>query len=713
MIFLHNKFFATSCFWLGGLGGLLLLASLGCRQLHEGGAMAKGPGVFFVAAEGNDAWTGTKTKKSSVSTVGPVATLNRALTLARQYKATQNAGKPVIYLADGKYFISKPLLIDATLNGLEIAALPKANPVISGGRKITGWQLITRDGKALWAVELPEVRAGQWYFHQLWINGARQTRARHPNQGYLKVTGLPAADGKTDWTAGQAQFQFKEGDLHAWPSIQNAEVCVMNRWVESHLPILKVDETTRTVTFSKRSVFQLEVNDLYYLENAIEALDQPGEWYLEQSSGMLYYWPRPGEIPERQEVIAPVLSQLVRLEGSAAQPVVNVQWRGVTFAHTEWYFPGGFDTGANKVEISPPPKAEVGGFAQAAVGVSGAVWGQFVKQCVFEKCAFLHLGGYALELAKGCQQNLVSGCEMGDLAAGGVKLGETVVRAQLEDQTSGNEISDCHIHDGGRIFHSAIGVWLGQTPSNRLLHNHIHDFYYTGISMGWTWGYDQALATNNLVEFNHVHHIGVLANGDGPILSDMAGIYTLGLQEGSMIRNNLWHDCAGIRYGGWGIYFDEGTTHILAENNLVYRTTHGGFHQHYGKENLVQNNIFALARDFQIQRSRVESHRSFTFAHNLVYWQTGRPLEGNFSSNHLFQANLYWHEGGGDLLFANRTFDEWQKGGQDAGSVIADPLFVDPTHGNFAFKPGSPAEKVGFKPFDLSQVGPRPGKGRK
>jgi len=249
---------------------------------------------------------------------------------------------------------------------------------------------------------------------------------------------------------------------------------------------------------------------------------------------------------------------------------------------------------------------------------------------------------------------------------------------------------------------------VGQSPNNRFTHNHIHDFYYSGFSIGWTWGYGKALATGNLVEFNHVHHIGVRSDGDGPILSDMGGIYTLGNQTGTIIRNNLWHDIAGLRYGGWGIYFDEGTTGILAENNVVYRTTHGGFHQHYGKDNIVRNNIFAFARDHQIQATRPEPHTRFTFEGNIVYWREGQTMAGNFSDFHfVFDRNLYWREGGGDIKFGNLTLEQWREKGMDKNSQIADPLFADVRQDDFTLKPDSPALKMGFKPIDLKGVGVR------
>src|SRR5262249_16320035 len=162
-----------------------------------------------------------------------------------------------------------------------------------------------------------------------------------------------------------------------------------------------------------------------------------------------------------------------------------------------------------------------------------------------------------------------------------------------ESETSGNEVSDCAIADGGNLFPSCVALWIGQSRNNRISHNVIHGFWYTGISIGWTWGYGPSAAQGNIVEQNDIHHIGVKADGTARIMREMGGIYTLGNQEGGIIRSNRFHDIAALKYGGWGIYFDEGTTHLLAENNLVYRTTHGGLHQHYGRENTVRNNIFA------------------------------------------------------------------------------------------------------------------------
>ncbi len=415
---------------------------------------------------------------------------------------------------------------------------------------------------------------------------------------------------------------------------------------------------------------------------------------------------------DRFEAIAPVLTQLIQFEGQpeAGKFVEKVKIRGLRFAHTEWYFPADFVSAKNKPKVSPEPALDVGGFAQAAIGVPGAVQGEGMRECTFERCTFSGLGSYALELKRGCQKNRIVDCEFSDLGGGGIKIGDTRIAASADTQTCENEITGCRIFDGGKVFHSAEGIWIGQSPGNRITNNLIHDFYYTGISIGWTWGYKPAAASNNIVEFNHVHHIGKKSDGDGPILSDMGGIYTLGRQPGTRICNNLWHDMAGLNYGGWGIYFDEGSSGIVAESNVVYRTTHGGFHQHYGETNVVRNNIFAFGRDAQIQRTRAEEHIGFTFEHNIVYFDSGVLLAGDWAGdNFRMDNNIYFDARAGSapetMRFAGATLEQWRARGHDVHSLIADPLFVATGDGGFRLQTSSPAIKIGFQSIAPMEIG--------
>ncbi len=641
--------------------------------------------------------------------------MQRALTATREFKAGQGSERSFtsIVIREGNHFLSQPIILTPRDSNLKVVAYPGARPILSGGRLITGWRQTTLNGRVVWAADYPQARQGKGPFRELWVNGHRAVRARLPNWGYLEVADLP--DKTTNWTDGHSRFRYAEGDLKAWPTITNADVMVMTRWVESRLPVVAVDEKERLVMFGKRSVFQLVPGDRYYVEGALELLDTPGEWYLDAASGRVFYAPLPGESLERAEVIAPALPSVLRLEGQpeAGKFVENVNLLGLTFAHAEWDFPRDPELAKRSAMVWPAPSTEIGGFAQAAIGVSGAVWGEGVRQSRFEDCKFLHLGAYALELGRGCQSNWISRCEFVDLGAGGIKIGETRIRDNPAELAGANEVSDCRLSEGGRTFHSAIGIWIGQSPNNRILHNEIHDFYYTGISIGWTWGYDpRALATNNLVAFNHVHHIGVMSDGDGPILSDMGGIYTLGMQPGTRILNNLWHDIAGFRYGGWGIYTDEGSSGIRVESNLVYRTTHGGFHQHYGATNIVRNNIFAFARDHQLQRSREEDHFSFSFSNNIVLFDKGVLLGSTWKNdNFILDRNVYWDTRQvakpEDMKFSNSSLEQWRARGHDLNSIIADPQFVAPSQDDFRLKAGSPALKMSFQPIDMTRIGPR------
>jgi hypothetical protein len=574
--------------------------------------------------------------------------------------------------------------------------------VISAGRRVRGWDLATFNGRQVWAAKLPQLKGAPEVFHEMWVGGHRRVLARSPNKGYFLAGEVPGLDKKTPLGSGQSSFHYSGDDLINWPDVADADVVLNSLWAESHLPVSAVDEKEHLISFLCATIHKMAPGDKYFIEGAAELLDEPGEFYFDRKTATLYYLPVQGETLVGSEVVVAWFPQVVRLAGSpeSAQFIEHIAFRGITFANSAWNIPR-------------PPQTLAGmkpaGFNQAAWGVTGAVWGDGVHDCVFENCTITRAGNYGIELGRGCQRNRISYCTMSDLGAGGIKIGETKVRHSDAERTNNNEISDCIISDCGKTYPSCIGIWLGQTANNRISHNEIRGLWYTGISIGWTWGYGDALARDNIVEFNHVHHIGTPADGIEPVLSDMGGIYTLGKQPGTIVRNNVFHDIAGLRYGGWGIYFDEGSTGILAENNLVYRTTHGGFHQHYGQDNIVRNNIFAFGRDAQIQRSRIEDHTSFTFEKNLVYWDQGNLLSGHWEKfKVVFDYNTYWHVGGEDFKFDKLSWDQWRKAGMDEHSQIRDPGFVDPQHADFHLKSVAEKDLLGFAPFDVSTAGPRP-----
>ncbi|HJN15925.1 MAG TPA: right-handed parallel beta-helix repeat-containing protein, partial [Armatimonadota bacterium] len=308
-------------------------------------------------------------------------------------------------------------------------------------------------------------------------------------------------------------------------------------------------------------------------------------------------------------------------------------------------------------------------------------------------CEVSQVGTYAIELVAGCDGNEIVGNDLTDLGAGGIKVGHDSFRTVVSD----NEIAH-----GGRIHHPAVGVWIGHSGHNQIIHNNIHDFYYTGVSVGWSWGYAESKATHNDISYNHIYDLGHW------LLSDMGGIYTLGVSPGTRLTHNLIHDVYAYAYGGWGLYPDEGSTGIVLESNVVYNTKTGSFHQHYGRENIVRNNILVDSLLHQLQRTREEEHVSFTFEGNIIYWDKGPLLASNWSNGMFrFDRNVYWNHAGETIDFKGKTFQEWRATGQDTDSVVADPMFVDPENHDYTLKPDSPALKLGFEPIDITKVGPR------
>jgi parallel beta-helix repeat protein len=648
------------------------------------------PTTFYVAPNGNDGWSGASARPNAKRTDGPFATITRARDAVRELKQREGGlTRPVrVYVRGGMYFLTEPLVLTPQDSGtkecpITYAAYRNEQPVLSGGARITDWQAGEVNGKACWTARLPAVGRGEWYFRELFVNGERRPRPRLPKDGFYRFEGSPGVTKDTPWNEGQKQAIYADGDLKAWHNLDDVEVVAFHLWVDSHLPMAALDEQNRIVTFTGPSIFRLTEDFTsggarYWVENVFEALDTPGQWYLDRPTGTLYYLPKPGEDPRQVEVIAPRLAYAVRFEGDPQKQewVEHVRLQGLAFMHTEW---------------SLPP--ESAGASQASHNVPGAIWWQGARSCALRDCTIAHIGSYAVELVAGCERNTIKGNTMADLGAGGVKVGPGSSRTTIAD----NEIGD-----GGHIFHSAVGVWIGNSGRNQVIYNHIHDFDYTGVSVGWTWGYGPSDAVGNRIEYNHIHHVG------RGMLSDLGGIYTLGVSPGTILRNNLIHDSWAATYGGWGIYLDEGSTNILVENNVVYRTKTGGFHQHYGRENMIRNNVFALGKEMQITRSREEEHRSFSFERNIVYWTEGALLSGTWKNgNFFFDDNVYFQADGRPFAFGPYSLEQWRELGMDVHSIIADPEFVDPAHDDFALKADSPALALGFKPIDISQVGPR------
>ncbi|TLS51289.1 right-handed parallel beta-helix repeat-containing protein [Paenibacillus antri] len=671
--------------------------------------------AYYVAPFGDDRWSGTLPEPNEGRTDGPFATV------ARAQAAMRNERRDRVLLRGGTYRLEEPLRFGPEDGGAPAtyASFPGETAVLDGGRRLTGWRETTLDGLRVWVCDVPEAKSGAWRFRQLWVNGERRLRPRLPKRGLYRMAGVPGMTFDDELFQGSDSFEYAPGHIEGgWRNLQDVEVVVPHFWTDEHMPIASVDEANRIVRSSRRSIFVLKDdfvarNADYYVENVFEALSEPGEWYLDGPAGKAYYVPHPQETVDACDVVAPVAHQLLLLSGDpdAGDLVEGLTFEALAFRHTEGTLPrgGGERFGRPGVDFAASP--------QAALHLPGVVAFEGAKDCALVRCRIEHVGWYAVDIAGGCSGISVVGCDLRDLGAGGVKAGGADAAGPVQRRTRGITLTDNVLSGGGRMFLSAAGIALAHASDNDVSHNLIEDFYYTGISSGWVWGYGENVSKNNRIESNVIRRLGQ------GLLSDMGGVYLLGVQPGTVVRGNVIFDIEKKNYGGWGIYLDEGCAHVLVENNICFNTSSQGFHQHYGRENIVRNNIFAFCGDGLAAMTRGEAHNSFSFWRNLLV-SRGEPMYAirkGRPKSFLADANLFWNtEGppvvGADFRYAEARFfmdgeldlAEWRAAtGNDLHSVVADPGFVDAERFDFRLRPDSPALLLGFRPIDASAAGPR------
>ena len=317
----------------------------------------------------------------------------------------------------------------------------------------------------------------------------------------------------------------------------------------------------------------------------------------------------------------------------------------------------------------------------------------------------MNYGLYGVNVEKGCSYISVRETEFFDGGAGGVIMGGSDINGELADRTHSNEIVDCVIRHCGRRHMAACGILIKHAHDNKIVGNEISDLYYTGISVGWVWGYKDSVTKNNYIAYNHIYDLGKR------VLSDMGGVYLLGAQPGTVVSNNHIHDIYGREYGGWALYIDEGSAYITLEKNVCYRCSDNCIHQHYGRMNVVRNNIFAFAEKALCCVTWGELHLSTVFENNVLI-TNGELAYELLSREHIENGtvatgnNLLWSVSGSvpyvfEYCGKKCTLAEAQNLGHEAGSICADPKCKNIAADNFALLEDSPAYALGFQPIEL------------
>ena len=612
-------------------------------------------------------------------------TLTLARDAVRAWRAAGHANEAAtIRLSRGEYLLTGPVVLAAEDGNVAWEARDPDHTVVSGGAHIITW---SPDRTGIWHAQ------SNFHFEQLYVNGRRAVRARLPAEGFYNITGVEQEELPDD----RARLTIKVplAAVAALPAdaaaLHDVQLVVFHKWETSRYAVSAFDMSAGTITVEggrMSSSNPWNEQTRFILDNVSRALTQPGSWFLE-GGGDLDYLPCRGEQIGNAEFIAPVAEQFVVIHGAN-----DVHFNGLRFRHAGYQLPA-----------AGCPPGQAAAMIGAAIEIDGA------RNVTFENGEIAHTGNYGIWFRQGCHDCRIGHCLLEDLGAGGIRIGEMEIRDDPGQQTGGIVADNNIIRGCGRVHPSAVGVWIGQSANNRITHNDISDTFYTGISVGWTWGYGRSLATNNFIGFNRVHQIGQ------GVLSDMGGIYTLGVSLGSACVGNVFYDVRAHDYGGWGIYPDEGSSGWRITSNLVWNCTSviprggGAFHQHYGATNYVANNIFAFSSGPVMQATRVEDHLSFILEHNLIVssntafyagpWDNIGPWDKiQFES----RSNCFAFSGSPMALFPNGDLSAWQKAGHEAGSILTNLEFIG-RWPDVTLPRRSPAFAVGFEMFDPKEAG--------
>lgn len=554
-------------------------------------------GEIWISPKGSDFNDGTRQS--------PKATLTSALRQAREWRRTEDnriQGGITIYMEGGTYAFHEPVFIRPEDSGTKesptiIRSVGDEKVILSGGISINGWK---KQGK-VWVADVPAFNGRPLDFRQLWVNGKKAVRARDV-EDFEKMNRICSVDEKNEIlyvpVVSIRRLIDNKGNLKA----KYAEMVLHQMWCVANLRIrsVEVQGDSAAIRFHQpESRIQFEHpwprpmvttdghNSAFYLTNARELQDVPGEWYHDIDARKVYYYPREGEKMQEAEVIVPAVETLVRVEGTLDRPVCHIRFEKITFSYTTWMRPsekgyvplqaGMYLTDGYRIDPKMQrnylnhPLDNQGwlGRPAAAVRVVAA------KQIDFERCRFEHLGSTGLDYEEAVQGGVVRGCLFRDIAGNGLLVGsfspaahETHLPydpADRREVCTQQHINNCYFTEIGNEDWGCLAIAAGYVGDVNIEHNEISEVPYSGISLGWGWTQTVNCMRNNRVHANLIHHYA-------KHMYDVAGIYTLGSQPKSYVTENCVHSIYKPGYvhdpNHWFyLYTDEGSSFITVRDN--------------------------------------------------------------------------------------------------------------------------------------------------
>jgi Right handed beta helix region len=510
---------------------------------------------LFVATDGDDRNPGTQAQ--------PFKTIHQAQETVRQRRSARS--NMTVYLRAGIYPLDRAITFTEQDSGLGQSrviyrAFDQESVILSGGQAIPHWESTDNGWYRAFVGEASAPTATGRDFRQLYINGKRAVRARTPNSGqYLRLK---------HWDTPRQTINIAPEDVKHLPSLKNAEMVIQRDWNQSRLRIERLHRQRGAVTivpqsperqraFAQEHPFKSD-NQPYHLENAMVFLDAPGEWYLDQEKGAVFYQPQPGETITT--AIAPKIETLINIQGTPAAPVQNLAFCHMAFQHTTWLAPA--TQGYVGIQTGIPFDSEP---ASAAIVV------KYANHIIFERNQLQHLGGMGILLSTGTHDVGVNANVMTDISDNAVSIGMPIDDTQdPQAQVRNHRISNNYIAEIGQDYFGSAGIFAGYASGLTIEHNELTNLPASGICVGWGWSDADSSLGNNVIHANYIH--GVMQ-----LLFDGGAIYTLSKQPGTVISDNfienlvpsIWVPDGPERQWLSGIYLDQGSSFIRVQNNVI------------------------------------------------------------------------------------------------------------------------------------------------
>ena len=662
------------------------------KQEFDEGDFVMGAYDLIVSPDGSDENPGTEAL--------PLRSLQGAKEKLKNQKAAVH--EPVtVWFREGVYLLDEAVCFDGSdLGNVIYRSMPGAQVAFTGAVNIDNWTAGKINGReALVAA----VDTDSLYFHALFKDGERLQVSTWPKEGAFQVKNVLTEDALTpesNFFKNHAAFYVQMTQLMRFANLSDVRVRIMHKWCDDVSPLHSADTTTGRIELSRATSMSIDTGDNFVYENVRETLSEPGEWYLDRAEGLLYYIPLDGETTENTVVQAPITKEFISVDG-----ISTIQFQGISFSETDWDLYGEawgtFDSAHPLYENLLYPT----GFPQAAYSVPAAVTVQNASGIDFVDCTFKNISQTAVIFGENTRNCAVDACLFDSIGGNAVFIkGAFAIPATTGDI----RVTNCHIRKYGRIFNNAIGVLLCHADNCCIENNEIHEGWYTAVSVGWVWGYTENPTNNIRVKNNLIYDIG---NG---WLSDMGGIYTLGMQPDTVLSGNVIYNVGcydGAQgYGGWGIYLDEGSSGITVENNLVYDCSSQTFHQHYGRDNILRNNIFAFGGDGAFRITKHEDHNSLFLQNNIIVTDDKVMYKDTTDEGWFIDSdNLYWdytnrrvYSGSSTKIAERLGLVAMAARGYYNNAVFKDPMFRDAANRDFTLAENSPALATGFEPWEIT-----------